>query len=264
MVGRPYTLNTTMLPPFGRFADALALAVVTVLSTPHSAVLHQRGFPTSGAVGYDVGDSSCSTTLPTGGSFAVVAATAGKPFHPSTCLAAEYAWAKTLTYRPQYYINLADPGHRSSHWGGSGPRTCHRKPKYDVGCAYDYGVKTAATALQYVKAAGSNGQGRWWLDVEPDNTWGTGRAGIAANIADIQGALHYLRTRSHISAGIYTETTWWFQITDGARMSRTAVWGGGANSKHHARQNCLLHSITGGRALLAQWITGTVDHDLAC
>jgi hypothetical protein len=253
-----------VLTTFARIACLLALGAVTSTSSPQITTAHQSGFPRAGATGYDVGDFSCQTTLPRGGSFAIVGATAGKPFHPSPCLGSEYSWASALTYRPQYYVNLADPGHKSSHWGDGGPRTCHRKPKYDAGCAYDYGVKTAAAALGYVKAAGSNGQGRWWLDVEPDNSWGTSRAGIAANVADINGALHYLRGRPHTVAGVYTETTWWSTITHSARMSHTAVWGGGANSRRHARGNCRTHSITGGPALLAQWIVGSTDHDVAC
>jgi hypothetical protein len=136
--------------------------------------------------------------------------------------------------------------------------------KNDVGCAYNYGVRTAAAALSYLRAAAANPRARWWLDVEIDNTWGRGRAGVAANIADINGARHYLRHHLHTLVGVYTETSWWSQITRGARMPHVPVWGGGADSRRHARQNCRAHSITGGPALLAQWIVGTVDHDLAC
>jgi hypothetical protein len=100
--------------------------------------------------------------------------------------------------------------------------------------------------------------------VEIDNTWGRGRAGIAANIADIRGARHYLRRHLHVTVGVYTETAWWQQITHGARMRHVPVWGGGADSLRHARHNCRSRSITGAPALLAQWIVGTVDHDLAC
>jgi hypothetical protein len=221
--------------------------------------------PASGAVGNDVGYQSCATALPTGGSFGVVGTTAGQPFQASGCLESEYAWAKALTYRPQYYINLANPGHKSKHWGKGGPRTCHKKPKYDAGCAYDYGYQTAAAAWSYVKAIGSNGSGRWWLDVEPDNSWGYSQSGRAANIADIRGALHYLRHRSHTAVGIYTETIWWDSITaSSTSFSHVPVWGGGANNRKRAKANCKLHSITGGHALLAQWIKGGVDHDVAC
>jgi hypothetical protein len=242
------------------------LLMLAVLGGPSNETMPAPATAPAGAVGYDVGYQSCSTALPSGGSFALVGVTAGQPFQPSGCLAAEYEWASGLTYRPQFYVNLADPGHRSTHWKRSGgPRRCHRKPKYDAGCAYDYGRATAATAWQYVKDAGANGATRWWLDVEVDNSWGTGRNGIRANLADIRGALRYLRHRRHASVGIYTETTWWSTITAGSRsFAAVAVWGGGADTKRHARKNCRPHSITGGPARLAQWITGGVDHDIAC
>jgi hypothetical protein len=253
------------VPTFlARLVPVVVLGLVASMTTPADAAVHHARFPRAGTTGYDVGAVSCHDPLPSGGSFGIVGATAGRPFHPSPCLSAEYTWASSLTYAPQFYLNLADPGHRSAHWGAGGPRRCHRKLKYDVGCAYDYGVKAAAAAVKYVKAVDSSGRGRWWVDVETDNSWGTSRAGIAANIADIEGALHYLRSQRHTSTGIYTETVWWSAITGGARMRHTAVWGGGADSKRHARANCRKHSITGGPALLAQWIVGSVDHDLAC
>jgi hypothetical protein len=219
----------------------------------------------SGAIGYDVGNASCSGALPTGGSFGIVGVTAGRPYHRSRCLSAEAAWAAGMTYSPQYYVNLANPGHKSSHWGKGGPRACHRKPKYDPGCAYDYGYEAAAAAWSYVRAIGSNGHGRWWLDVETDNTWGISRAGIAANQDVIRGAVHYLHARRHVPTGIYTETVWWDLITGGStRFADVPVWGGGAGSKRNARHNCRPHSITGGPALLAQWIRGGVDRDIVC
>jgi hypothetical protein len=251
----------------GHLGAVVTLGLVAALTSSSAAgAASHKTLPRHGAVGYDVGAQSCGSALPRGGRFAVIAATAGKPFHPSRCLRSEYAWASAMTYRPQYYLNAADPGHKSAHWGKGGPRACHRAPKYDAGCAYDYGVRSAEAALHDVRTAGSTGQGRWWIDVETDNSWGSGRAGIAANVAAISGALHYLRTRPHTSAGVYTETGWWDTITNGARMPHTAVWGGGADTKHRALQNCRAHSITGGRALMVQWFTGTthVDHDYAC
>lgn len=231
---------------------------------PPTAANHRLAIP-SGTLGHDVGSVSCLGTLPAGGQFGIIGTTAGRPFYPSNCLASEYAWANTLPYRPQYYINLANPGHKSTHWGRGGPHSCHKKPKYDAGCAFDYGYMAAAAAFQYAQSAGSPGDGRWWLDVEIDNTWGTTRAGVTANIAVIDGALHYLRKRPHTAVGIYTETTWWSVITHSTRQfSHLSVWGGGAGSKRNAKQNCKRHSITGGPALLAQWIAGGVDHDVAC
>jgi hypothetical protein len=221
--------------------------------------------PPSGAIGRDVGSQSCSQALATDVSFGVIATTAGRPYFPSSCLSAEYAWASSLTYRPQYYVNLANPGHKSPNWGQGGPRACDRKPKYDLGCAYDYGYLAARAAWRYVSAVGPPGRGRWWLDVETDNTWGRTSHGIAANRAVIRSALNYLRHRHHVGAGIYTETIWWWEITGGTTDFRgTPVWGGGAGSKKNARHNCLAHSITGGPALMAQWIRHGVDHDIIC
>jgi len=198
-------------------------------------------------------------------SFGIIATTAGRPYYSSPCLASEYAWASGLAYRPQYYVNLADPGHRSPHWGQGGPRACDRGPKYDAGCAYDYGYEAAAAAWAYVSAVGAPGTGRWWLDVETDNTWGYTQNGIAANRAIIRGALNYLRHHRHVGAGVYTETSWWWIITGGTtRFSHTPVWGGGAGTKRNARANCRTHSITGGPALIAQWIRQGIDHDIAC
>lgn len=251
----------------------MRLVVVALLggvfgSGTAAAPVHARlasGAPVSGAVGRDVGDTSCASTLGTNAAFGIIATTAGRPYYPSPCLASEYAWAKGLSYRPEYYVNLADPGHRSSHWNQGGPKLCRPHPKYDLGCAYDYGYEAAAAAWGYAQAVGASGTGRWWLDVEIDNTWGGGAKGVAANIAVIRGALQELRTHPHVAAGIYTETVWWWEITGDTRsFSTTAVWGGGAGSRAHASANCLAHSITGGPALLAQWISKGVDHDIAC
>jgi hypothetical protein len=243
-------------------ATVLAMAAGGVAQP--TAASHRLAIP-PGTAGHDVGSVSCLGTLPADGKFGIIGTTAGRPFYPSPCLASEYAWANSLPYRPQYYINLANPGHKSTHWDRGGPRRCHTKAKYDAGCAFDYGYMAAATALQYAQSAGSRGNGRWWLDVEVDNTWGTSPAGITANIAVIDGALHYLRKRPHTAVGIYTETTWWSFITHSTRQfSHLSVWGGGADSQRNAKHNCKRHSITGGPALLAQWIAGGVDHDVAC
>lgn len=248
----------------GRFIGVVVLGGLLGAGSATAPSLRTAGNPPRGAIGRDVGASSCAQPMPSGASFGVIAATDGKPYFSSPCLSTEYAWAGSLTYRPQYYVNLADPGHRSSHWARGGPRACDRTPKYDLGCAYDYGYEAAVAAWGYVAAVGPPGGGRWWLDVETDNTWGRSSAGIAANRAVIHGALDYLRHRRHITAGIYTETVWWDAITGGSRFSSTPVWGGGADSKAHALGNCRAQSITGGPALLAQWVRQGVDHDVAC
>jgi hypothetical protein len=252
--------------PLARIAGiALTAALGSGAVVTPMQLASASGTPPRGVVGRDVGDTSCAATLGSGAAFGVVAATAGRPYYASPCLASEYAWAKNLAYRPEYYVNLADPGHHSSHWNQGGPQACHPRPKYGLGCAYDYGYEAAAAAWGYAHSVGATGIGRWWLDVEIDNTWGHTTQGVAANIAVIRGALQELRSHAHVAVGIYTETIWWWEITGDTRsFATTAVWGGGAGSKRHASANCLAHSITGGPALLAQWISGGVDHDIAC
>jgi hypothetical protein len=255
-----------LLSAFGRLIGVAALgAVLGSSSLPAIHLVASQATAPTGTIGRDVGDVSCDVPLSPDVAFGVIGTTEGKPYYPSPCLSSEYSWASSLTYRPQYYVNLADPGHKSAHWAKGGPRKCSRSTKYDAGCAYDYGYEAAQTAWGYVGSTGATGKGRWWVDVETDNTWGVTRSGVAANVAVIRGAIDALRSHSGVSAGIYTETVWWEIITGDSRaFSGTAVWGGGAGSKKHARENCRPHSITGGPALLAQWITGGVDHDIVC
>ncbi|HVW80644.1 MAG TPA: hypothetical protein VHB69_06880 [Mycobacteriales bacterium] len=233
-------------------------------SVPMNAAARTGGNPPSGAIGRDVGFQSCSQPLATDVSFGVVGVNAGRPYFPSSCLSLEYTWATSLTYRPQYYMNLANPGRKSPNWGQGGPRGCDRTPKYDAGCGYDYGWRAAKAAWGYVAAVGAPGRGRWWVDVETDNTWAYSSKGIAANRMIIRGAVNYLRHKRHVTVGVYTQTIWWALITGGARFSKTPVWGGGAGSKRNARSNCKPVSITGGPALMAQWIRHGVDHDIIC
>jgi hypothetical protein len=254
-----------LFPALARLLTLILLAAGTgsgVTSSSHQAKSTAR--PPSGAIGRDVGFQSCSQPLATDVSFGVIGVTAGRPYFPSPCLAAEYGWARSLSYRPQYYLNLANPGHKSPNWGQGGPRACYRGPKYDAGCAFDYGYRAAKVAWGYVAAVGSPGKGHWWLDVETDNTWGYSQKGIAANRQIIRGALTYLRHKRHVTTGVYTQTVWWALITGGARMSKTPVWGGGAGSKRNARRNCKPVSITGGPALMAQWIRHGIDKDIIC
>jgi hypothetical protein len=250
-------------------AKLLSLALLAALagasaSPPQISKARAGGNPPSGAIGRDVGFQSCSQPLGTDVSFGVIGVNEGKPYFPSPCLALEYAWAKSLQYRPQYYMNLANPGHKSANWGRGGPRACDRKPKYDVGCAYNYGFKAAKAAWGYVVAVGPPGRGRWWVDVETDNTWGYSKKGTAANREIIRGALKYLRHKRHVTAGVYTQTVWWAFITGGMQLPNTPVWGGGAGSKRNARHNCKPVSITGGPALMAQWIKRGIDYNIAC
>jgi hypothetical protein len=229
------------------------------------------GWYGSTANGADVNASadSCSTPFPTGVTFAVIRATDGQPYHSAdpTCFASETNEAKQLPAAPEYYMNLADPGLASTgNWNNGGPKACHVAQDYDLGCAYDYGYEAVRQAVGFAKSHGMAAGARWWIDVETGNSWGShslkAPGHLAANVADLQGALHYFSSH-RLPAGIYTETTWWTAITGApAGFSQVPVWGGGAGSRTAARANCKPVSITGGPA---QWFTDVMsDHDVAC
>jgi hypothetical protein len=226
---------------------------------------------TAGGADLNAGSGECAGALPAGIGFAVIRATDGQPYGSAdpACFGVETLEAQQLPAAPEFYLNLADPGKASAHWNAGGPRTCHVTPNYDLGCAYDYGYLAAAQAVSFASSNNAPSRSRWWLDVETDNTWGnrvgTPPSHLAANVADIQGALHYLNSHGY-PAGVYTETTWWQAITGSPKgFSHVPVWGGGAGSASQARANCRQVSITGGPALLTQWFTSTQhDHDIAC
>jgi hypothetical protein len=226
------------------------------------------------ASGTDV-SSSCSGSLASGSHFAIIRTTAGKPYSSvdPSCFSTRLSAASQLPAAPEFYLNLADPGRaRSPHWGQGGPKACPASPAYDVACGYDYGYEAAKQAVDFATGQGAAAASRWWVDVESGkqgNSWGSANqeapAHQATNVAVIQGALHYLSAHGY-PAGIYTETLWWDAITDSSRaFSEVPVWGGGAETSAFARANCKQVSITGGPALLAQWIDKkSVDHDIAC
>jgi hypothetical protein len=224
-----------------------------------------------GATANGVDVSSCAAALSSSSTFAVIRATNGLPYNASdpSCFGTEVAQAQNLAAAPEFYMNLADPGRASKgHWNDGGPKACHVEHNYATGCAFDYGYRAAEQAFGFAHdhdmAAGS----RWWVDVETDNNWGGplgAPAHLAANVADIQGALRYFATHG-FPAGIYTETSWWTAITGSSTaFAQVPVWGGGAGSAKNARANCKAVSITGGPALLAQWFTNThADNDVSC
>jgi hypothetical protein len=227
---------------------------------------------TAHGVDVNAGAGSCGSGLTAGATFAVIRATNGLPYNSSDaqCFGAEVAQAQSLVAAPQFYMNLADPGRASSgHWDDGGPKACHTAHNYNAGCAFDYGYRAAQQAVGFAGAHGMAAGSRWWVDVETANSWGgppDAPGHLAANVADIQGALRYFETHG-FPAGIYTETAWWKPITGSSTaFSPVPVWGGGANSAKNARANCKSVSITGGPALLAQWFVkqGGIDNDVAC
>jgi len=151
--------------------------------------------PSSGGsgTGYDVSYPQCGTTLPSRPLFAIVGVNNGRPWNDNPCLAGEYTWARTSTSaRPVgFYMNTANPGTLSSHWGNPAtPKSCNPLMSDDPNCAYDYGWNAAAEAMAWASSQTGTASGPWWLDVETANSWS---ANTAVNNADLQGSVDYLK-----------------------------------------------------------------------
>ncbi len=150
-------------------------------------------------------------------------------------------------------------------------------------CAWQFGDQEALQDVAWLSSAASNIGAQipsasvsgsassypWWLDVETANTWQSGTAGQAMNVATLQGMVAGLDGAGATTIGVYAAPSQWVTITGGTTASTTALtglndWIPGATSEAGAQANCAVGSFTGGRVTLAQWNAGGVDNDLVC
>lgn len=264
-----------------RVAVVLALAFASAVVAPPAEAAPR--FAPVGSVGYDISYPQCGKAVPTGGAFAVIGINGGRNFSANPCLASQYAWAKTLQYPAMAYVNSGNPGPVSTNWPApmtaEGGALCVDGTVDDDGCAYIYGRRAAAAAVQFATAAGVERDTTWWLDVESANSWdGDG----AANAADLQGMYDYLRSSGIAQVGIYSTGLQWGQITGGYTTATAAAyrerwaphfapkypltagpnWVAGVTATAAAR-NCS-QSFTGGPTMLAQYIANNLDHNIVC
>ncbi len=230
---------------------------------------------TSHSTGFDVSYPQCGAKLPGGGAMAIVGVTNGLPWSTNPCLASQYSWAAAKPKPAAFYMNTANPFTASTHWAdraGSGPRTCgNLSDPANKDCAYNYGWNSAVDAVQRAAAqttqATATGSA-WWLDVETGNSWnGT----TAANSADLQGSIDYLRAQTAGGIGIYSTGYQWGQITNGYQVGGSgskpapANWVAGASSARNAATWCKpSYSFSGGKVALVQYPNGSFDGDVVC
>lgn len=201
------------------------------------------------------------------------------------------------------YLNTADPGNVDGRtvvgdWPASGSTpfgTCAkvtvtvRRTVVTMGasspaCAWEYGYAKASQDVRWVSSAalaidtqaplvtvpGAVTSFAWWLDAETANTWQPGPAGIAMNVAVLQGMVTALRTAGATALGVYSTASQWAQIAGTAPASSGSLaglpdWVPGATTLAGAVANCGLPSFTGGKVALTQWTgTGTIDADHVC
>jgi hypothetical protein len=196
------------------------------------------------------------------------------------------------------YLNTADPGDfyngsPIADWPTSGSTpygscTTTTVSGYTVGqnstaCAWQYGYDKASTDVSWLGSAASAIDAQspavtvpgaasaypWWLDVETVNTWQTGAAGQAMNVADLEGMVAALRAAGATTTGIYSTSAQWSQITGTAVSSTSSLnglpdWIPGARTSSAATSDCGLASFTRGTVTLTQWISRSVDYDHFC
>lgn len=247
--------------------------------------------PVPGDRGYDVANQHCSI-LPLDGTFGIVAVTGdpadggGRPWNQNPCLTEETNWAAgDGRSTPALYVNTANPGPSSAHWG-PGRAPCRDATSLsDVGCAYGYGWNAAGDAISRATSAVTAFDPldvTWWLDVEAINSWvGT----TDANTADLQGYVDRLRSAGIPSVGIYAAPAHWTQITGGFTRSTAAAyrsrWSGtffplypmelsptwlpkGEVTDEAIVQACSDPAVTGGQVLMTQRHDNTYDYDYQC
>lgn len=270
-----------------RAAVVAAVAIAATVGMISTAFAATAPAP-PGAVGKDVSYPQCGTTLPQSGAFGIVGVNGGRAFSTNPCLASQWAWASGRPNRPGVYVNTGNPAPTSSfYWSASGrrdPALCvDNRSTTDPGCAYNYGWHAAEHALRTGRGVDrAMTRGTWWLDVEVANSWhGDG----AANAADLQGALDYLRSHGVRSVGIYSTAHQWKTITGGYSSATAAgykaswrkafrpryalesvpVWVATVEPTASAAERACGASFTGGPVTLVQFRDGSgLDADVVC
>jgi hypothetical protein len=199
------------------------------------------------------------------------------------------------------YVNTADPGNvyngkLIADWPTSGSTpygTCttttvktktgsYLAGQNSAACAWQYGFSKASQDVSWLAGAASaiNAQSPpvavpgsaagypWWLDVETVNTWQSGTAGQAMNVADLQGMVAALQQAAAASVGAYSTSSQWTSVTGGTGSAGGSLagipdWIPGARTLSGAQGDCGLPSFTAGRVTVTQW-SGRPDHDYAC
>lgn len=249
-----------------RLVVTATLSVALTLMTSGAALAAPRS---GGGTGYDVSYPQCGGALPASPAFGIIGVSDGLAYGKNTCLAQQYAWAKTAPIgapAPAFYMNTGNPGtgaKRVAWYATGGPHQCDISNQ--DGCAYNYGYNAAKDAFDYATSQSNLLAAKgaaWWLDVETANSW-VGSA--SQNLIDLQGSLDFLTMTAGVSqVGIYSTGYQWGQITGGARLPSTVLnWVAGALNKRGAPALCS-PSFSSGTVKFVQYPSGGFDADYVC
>ena len=222
--------------------------------------------------GWDISWPQCTTAgattsnHPTGGAFAVIGRTRGRPFTSNECFADEYGWASNLPGGAAVYINVNAPGPGtaadSSHWSDPGPRTTCDGTAGDADCGWNYGHNLVGFVLDNLHLRAVSPKPQVFLDVEGGTSWQS--AGVNGNV--VIAAINRLRAEGY-RVGIYSHKTDWSQIMGGLSLAKVQNWtfphtGDGVDPCSNSA------SFSGGPVVMRQYQVDTdtppYDHDHLC
>ena len=228
----------------------------------------------SGSIGYDISYVQCGQPYPSG-AFGIVGVDTGWPFisalHPGNpCLASEFAHqAGTGLYvNTGYDPSYTDSNHTTSACSlqsASVFGTSAQKAAWAAGCS------EAEKDLDYVASQGITAPSSWWLDVETENSWcgqpGTNCSDLSLNQYAIQGLVDRIAAASTAPIGIYSTPSQWSRIVGNRVVTGlTADWVATSvrSAKRAAAYCASTYGFSGDRVALVQYLTSSVDRDLAC
>jgi hypothetical protein len=195
---------------------------------------------------------------PANAAFVIVGLTAGRAFTANPCVTSQARWAKAHGVRTAAYLVATYPTRSQlRRWGRVGPA----RPTSREGRAYNAGWAQAADAVGVLRRSGLRAT-TVWIDVETNRVrpWSTDPS---ANTAVVRGVAAALR-RAGLRPGLYTNRSSWTTYTDGARLGLPEWRTVGPRSRAEALAACSAAPLNGGRVLLVQHWTTTVDHDVLC
>ena len=206
--------------------------------------------------------------------FGIIGVDSGNPFISSThpgnpCLADEYAHAPN----PALYVNTGyDPIYEDANHTTAACTTSSQSVPTDAAHqrAWAVGCSEAQKDLAYVASQGIVNKGGWWLDVETGNSW-CGLHGVSCdrtlNQYSIQGLIDTLMSNDATPVGIYSNNYMWSAIVGNNPVhGQTADWyATGQSTAQAAAPYCSsAYSFAGDPVKLVQFVSGSIDRDLAC
>ncbi len=242
----------------------LAAALVAGVSSPAAA---------ASPSGADVSWPQCGSVLPADAAFGIVGVNAGTATTTNPCVADQLAWASARSARPDVYVNTANPAPAAASWWPAGDLTRRgravRSPYGQcVGaatraCSWVYGASLAWDDVE-TRGVAVGATGRWWLDVEVQNSWSTS---TTRNRAVLEGMTTTLRSAG-ARVGLYALDHEFRDligpVPSSSVLAALPSWVAGASGQAAAARRCSGAPHAAGRTLLVQWVEAGVDRDLRC